>query len=185
MANRKIKRISVLLVIASWIWVIQGPSAQEANYKLVPNLQPLDDISRSPDFSLSDLSGKKVALRDFRGRIVMLNFWASWCVPCREEMPAMERLYSEFRDKGFVVLGVNVRDKKDDGLAAIKEHGLTYPIVFDPTGRWLLAYGAWGLPNTYLIGRKGEGLARMQGHTDWYSPGARELIRTLLDKENN
>lgn len=94
----------------------------------------------------------------------------------------MERLYQEFRDKGFVVLAVNVRDKQNDALPFIEKLHLTYPVVFDPSGRWMLRYGAWGLPNTYLIGPNGEGLARMRGHTDWYSAGARELVRALLEQ---
>lgn len=184
MIHRNLKRLCSLLVMTAWMGIAREVPAQQVNYELVPHLQPLHGASLTPEFALADPAGKKVALSDFRGRIVMLNFWASWCVPCREEMPAMERLYSEFRDQGFVVLGVNVRDKREDALAAVKEHKLSYPILFDPSGKWLLAYGSWGLPNTYLIGRKGEGLARMQGHTDWYSAGARELMKTLLTRED-
>jgi peroxiredoxin len=181
MINHSFKRVGLLLFFAFWFCTVQRLAAQEIDYKLVPNLQPMKDNSPTRDFTLPDPAGKKVSLKDFRGKLVLLNFWASWCGPCREEMPAMERLYQEFQNQGFVVLGVNVRDKTEDALAFIKELKVTYPIVFDPTGRWLLAYGAWGLPNTYLIGPKGEGLARMPGHAEWYSPGARALIQALLN----
>lgn len=184
MIRHGFKRLSFLLLLTFWPWSVQSLAAQEIDYKLVPNLQPMNDSSPTRDFTLPDQAGNKLSLKDFRGKLLMLNFWASWCAPCREEMPAIERLYQEFQNKGFVILGVNVRDKREDALAFIKEFKVTYPVVFDPTGRWLLAYGAWGLPNTYLIGPQGEGLARTSGHADWYSPGARALIQALLNEKN-
>jgi peroxiredoxin len=184
MIPHSVKRVFILSFFAFWFWSVRVLVAQEIDYKLIPNLQPINDRSPTRDFTLPDAAGNKVSLSDFRGKLVLLNFWASWCVPCREEMPAIERLYREFQNKGLVVLGVNVRDKKEDALAFLQEHEVTYPVVFDPTGRWILAYGAWGLPNTYLVGPKGEGLARMPGHADWYSPGAKALIQALLTKNN-
>jgi peroxiredoxin len=168
-----------------WLWGVDGwiqpAGAQGVNYKLVPNLEPLKDKSPTPDFVLPDPTGKKLSLKDFRGKLVFLNFWASWCVPCREEMPAMERLYQEFKDRGFVILAVNIKDTRKSALAFVKELKLTYPILLDPPGEVGLLYGAWGLPATYLIGAQGEGLARAWGPADWYSPGARELIKALLN----
>jgi len=172
-----------LLLFAFWLWSVQALAAQEINYKLVPNLQRMNDSSPTPDFTLLDSAGKKVSLKGFRGKLVMRNFWASWCASCREEMPTMERLYQEFKNKGFVILAVNVKDNRKDALAFIKELKLTHPVVFDPDGEIGLLYGAWGLPATYLIGPKGEGLARMWGPADWYTPGARKLIKALLNEK--
>jgi peroxiredoxin len=154
------------------------------NYKVIPNLEPMKDTAPTPDFTLPSLDGKKTSLKDFRGKVVFLNFWASWCVPCREEMPAMERLYHEFKEKNFVVLAVNVKDRKEVAAAFVKELKLTYPIAFDPEGQVGLLYGAWGLPTTYLIGPKGEGLARAWGPAEWYSPSARNLIKELVEQKN-
>lgn len=158
-----------------------GVQGNEINDKLVPNLEPLVDKPHVPDFSLPKPDGKKLRLRDFRGKVVLLNFWASWCLPCREEMPSMERLYREFKNRDFVVVAVNVKDKKKDALAFVKELRLSYPVLLDPEGEVGLLYGAWGLPTSYLIGRKGEGLARIWGPADWYSPGARKLVKALAD----
>lgn len=175
------------MLLPLWLWSAQGwaqpDRSQKINYKLVPNLEPMRDRSPAPNFTLSNLAGEKLSLKDFRGRLVFLNFWASWCVPCREEMPAMERLYQEFKEKGFVILAVNIKDIRKDALAFVKELKLTYPVVFDPDGQVGLLYGAWGLPATYLIGPKGEGLARVWGPAEWYHPGARKLIKALLDKK--
>jgi peroxiredoxin len=171
-----------LLFVVSVAWT-PGWAQSKINYKLVPNLEPMKDGKPTPEFSLPTPEGKKLALRDFKGKLVFLNFWASWCVPCRDEMPAMERLYGEFRNKDFVILAVNVKDRRQDALAFIKELKLTYPVVFDPDGQVGLLYGAWGLPTTYLIGPGGEALARAWGPAEWYGPNARKLIQVLLDQK--
>ncbi len=161
------------------------PSSKRINYKLVSNLQEMNDKSPSPDFTLPDLGQGKVSLKDFRGKLVLLNFWASWCLPCREEMPAMERLYRRYRDRGFVILGVNLKDDKKSAVSFVRELKITFPIAFDPAGEAGLLYGAWGLPTTYLIDSRGIALARAWGPADWFSPGARELIEALLDAKSD
>jgi peroxiredoxin len=156
-------------------------SQSKVDYKVVPILQPMKETAPTPEFSLSTPDGKKVSLKDFRGKIVLLNFWASWCVPCREEMPAMEKLYKEYKEKNFVVLAVAVKDRKQDAIDFVKELKITYPIALDPEAQVGSLYGAWGLPATYLIGPKGEGLARGWGPAEWYAPSARKLIKELID----
>src|ERR1043166_3751926 len=96
------------------------------NYKqLVPNLEPMKDNSPPPEFTLMEPSGKNVSLKEDRGTRGLLNFWATWCVPCREEMPAMERLYQQFKNKGFAIGAVNVKDSKKDAFAFLKELKIT------------------------------------------------------------
>ena len=170
--------LSWYLVLGSWATVL---AQSKVNYKVIRNLEPMKENSPTPDFSLPTPDGKKISLKDFRGKIVFLNFWASWCAPCREEMPAMDRLYQEFKDKNFVVLAVAVKDRKQDAISFVKELKLTYPIGLDPEGEVGLLYGAWGLPTTYLIGTKGEGLARAWGPAEWHSPAARKLIKELTE----
>jgi DsbE subfamily thiol:disulfide oxidoreductase len=183
--DRRFWLLSVLFFIAVLVSASSLLSAETAriNYKLVPNLQEMTDHSPAPQFTLPNLEGGKVGLKDFRGKLVLLNFWASWCVPCREEMPAMERLYQKYRDHGFVIVGVNLKDDKKSALSFVKELKITFPIAFDPNGEVGLIYGAWGLPTTYLIDANGIALARAWGPADWYSPGARDLIEALLDAQ--
>lgn len=153
------------------------------DYSAVPKLEAVKEPSAAPDFTLINPDGKKVSLKDFRGKVVFLNFWATWCEFCREEMPAMERLYQEFRGKGLEIVGVDVKDKRADALAFVKKLRVTYPIVLDPDGEVGVLYGAFGLPLSYLIDRKGMVVARLFGPADWYSPGARQLIKSLVEQD--
>jgi DsbE subfamily thiol:disulfide oxidoreductase len=159
----------------------QTTRSASINYKVIPNLEEVKDHPAAPDFTLVNPDNKKISLKDFRGKLVFLNFWASWCAPCRDEMPAMERLFQEFKDKGFVILAVSVKDSRTEALAFVKELKLSYPIALDPEGKVGQDYGAWGLPATYLIDAKGIILARAWGPADWYGAAARQLIGNLLD----
>jgi peroxiredoxin len=183
MKTRLILRVTLVAFTACLLTPGIDPvwSQSKVDYKAVPILQPMKDVAPTPDFSLSTPDGKKISLKDFRGKVVLLNFWASWCVPCREEMPAMEKLYQEYKQKNFVVLAVAVKDRKQDAVDFVKELKLTYPIALDPNAQVGNVYGAWGLPATYLIGPKGEGLARGWGPADWYNQPVRKLIQDLVD----
>jgi thiol-disulfide isomerase/thioredoxin len=182
---RSLRRALLLLLGVASALLISSPAAAQSkiNYKVIKNLEPMKDGGATPDFSVAGFDGKPVSLKNFRGKTVFLNFWATWCVPCREEMPAMERLYQEFKDKDFVILAINVKDRKQDALKFLKELKITYPAAFDPDGQVGLLYGAWGLPTTYLLGPKGEGLARAWGPAEWYSPAARNLISQVLEEK--
>lgn len=169
--------------LASFAFILPSSGAATPDFKGIPKLEEMKDRPLAPDFTLPGPTGKKISLRDFRGKVVFLNFWATWCGPCREEMPSMERLYQEFRGRGFEIVAVNVKDKREDALKFLKELKLTYPVGMDPEGEVGLLYGAWGMPSTYLIDRKGHVLARLWGGADWYSPAARTLIRTLVEQK--
>ena len=158
-------------------------AAGAPDFKAILQLQELTGRQVAPDFTLPDPGGKKVSLKDFRGKVVFLNFWATWCGFCKDEMPTMDRLYREFKGKGFEIVAVNVKDKRPEALAFVKQLKLTYPIVIDPEGEVGLLYGAFGMPTTYLIDRKGVVLARLWGPADWYSPAARKLIAALVDQK--
>ena len=162
----------------------QATRSPAVDYKAVPKLEQLKGYPTAPDFTLATADGKKISLKDFRGKVVFLNFWATWCEFCREEMPAMDRLYREFKGKGFEIVAVNVKDKRPDALAFVKQLKLSYPILMDTEGEVGLLYGAFGMPASYLIDRNGEVLARLWGPADWYSPGARSLIKSLVEQKS-
>jgi peroxiredoxin len=188
MMLRTVSRGRLLLLLAALCFSCSQVHAQavgnpRVDFTVIPKMEEMKDHPAAPDFTLSNPDGKKVALKDFRGKLVFLNFWATWCEFCRDEMPAMDRLYREFKGKGFEILAVNVKDKRQDALAFAQKLKVTYPIVLDPAGEVGLLYGAWGMPASYLIDRKGNVLARLWGPADWYSPAARNLIKTLLEQK--
>jgi thiol-disulfide isomerase/thioredoxin len=157
----------LLFLLAAFLFLGSGQLCAQAtrnpsiDYKVIPKLEEIKDHPAAPDFTLASPDGKKLSLKDYRGKLVFLNFWATWCEFCREEMPSMERLYQEFKGKGFEVVAVNVKDKRSDALAFVKKLKLSYPIMMDPEGEIELLYGAFGMPTTYLIDDKGTLLARM------------------------
>jgi peroxiredoxin len=98
---------------------------------------------------------KGIRLEDFRGKVVFLNFWASWCVPCRAEAKDLESAWKKYKDRGVVFVGVNIQDKEDDARRFIEEFGITYMNGRDATGRIAIDYGVWGIPETFFIDRHG------------------------------
>jgi peroxiredoxin len=169
---------AALLSSAGLLTAAEGP-----DFKAIPKLQEIRERPAAPDFVLPEPGGRKVSLRDYRGKVVFLAFWATWCEFCREELPALERLYGEFRGRGLEIVAVNIKDRRDDALAFVKQHRLSYPVLMDPEGEVGLLYGAYVTPTVYLIDRKGAVLARMWGPAGWYSPAARKLIAALVEQK--
>lgn len=110
----------------------------------------------APDFSLTLYDGKNLRLADLRGKTVVLNFWASWCDPCREEAPALERVWKRYQERGVLFVGVDIWDSESDGRAFIKRFGLTYSNGPDPTGSIGKQYGVTGVPETFVIDKDGK-----------------------------
>ncbi len=135
----------------------------------------------APNFRLWDLNGHPVSLADKRGRVVLVNFWATWCGPCRVEMPAMEQLYREFNRQGFEILAVSTDPQGAAVTRPFRDSlALTFPILHDSDYRVGVQYGARTLPMTFLVDRQGILRHRIFGARDWHSPEARGLIQTLL-----
>ena len=106
-------------------------------------------------FPVRDLDGKPSSLAAFRGRVVLLNLWASWCTPCRQEMPDLERLYLQEAPRGLVVVGVNQGESGDVARAFVRAHGVTFPVLLDEEQRYGRAYAAIGLPTSVVVDRTG------------------------------
>jgi peroxiredoxin len=148
-----IAMIVILLLGAAWTW-FSRPGPTTASYNAPPS--PRIGFA-APDFTLDTLEGGSITLSDLRGRPVMLNIWASWCLPCRTEMPAIQRVHQRLAEEGLVVIGLNATSQ--DGEAAARrfaqEFGLTFPIAFDRDGSASAQYELMGLPSTYFIDRQG------------------------------
>ncbi|MGH2740306.1 MAG: TlpA family protein disulfide reductase [Actinomycetota bacterium] len=114
------------------------------------------DDRPAPPFELEALDGNRtISLSDFAGDVVVLNFWASWCGPCRVEAPGLQRVWEAYRDRGVQFLGVDYRDDRFAARAFQDEFGITFPSVFDPAGELAFDYGLFGLPSTFIINREG------------------------------
>ncbi|HEX5550401.1 MAG TPA: TlpA disulfide reductase family protein [Nitrospira sp.] len=135
----------------------------------------------APNFQLRDMEGRIVSLSDLRGKVVLLNFWATWCGPCRVEMPAMERLYRTYDRKDFEILAVSTDAQ---GVAVTRpfqqENRLTFPILHDADFRVGLSYGARTLPMTFMVDRQGIVRQHIFGARDWEAPEAHQLIEMLM-----
>lgn len=137
----------------------------------------------APDFSLPDLNGETHTLSEYRGKVVFLNLWTTWCPPCRLEMPAMERLYRRLRDRDFVMLAVSADEAGKKVVAPFAEDlGLTFPILLDPDGSLSPRYGVTGYPETFVIDREGKVVNHTIGPADWQSEEMVRYFETLLDK---
>jgi peroxiredoxin len=136
----------------------------------------------APVFTLKNLDGKEVNLEDYRGKVVLLNFWATWCEPCLEEMPALQKTYNLLKNKGFVVLAVSIdrKSRENNVRAFAKNLNLSFPILLDSDQNVLNKYFNNTLPTSYLINSKGKLKGFISGARDWGSEDAVALINILL-----
>jgi peroxiredoxin len=138
-------------------------------------------LFEAPDFTLSTLSGISLSWAELRGKVVLLNFWATWCVPCRKEMPAIEALYQRYKDRGLEVVAISL-DKGSTTVveAFVKEVGVTYRVALDPSWATARTYGVRGLPATFLIDRAGNVVMRELGERDWMEEAKQQAVEGLL-----
>lgn len=162
--------IAVVVAVVAFIVIGQKKSFE-------PVVAGADQI----DFTLPDLNGKQVSLKDYHGKVVFLNFWATWCKPCEEEMPSMQTLYTGLKGQPFEILAVSV---DSDGPQKItnyaKKFGLTFPILHDQKGRIKEIYKTTGVPETFIIDQNGVIAEKVWGPRDWTIPASYQTIIDLL-----
>ncbi len=137
----------------------------------------------APDFSLKSLDGKVYRLSDLKGKVVVLNFWASWCPDCLEEMPSLQKAYNSLNKDGLVVLGISIDRKREKVSELVRKLKITYPILLDSKGEvFIKKYTVIGLPSTFIIDKNGEISERIIGRYDFNSDGFIEKIQRLLTR---
>ncbi len=144
-------------------------------------ITPAAQRKTAPAFVLENLTGKKSTLADYKGKLLLVNFWATWCIPCRQEMPSMEALWQKYKEQGLVVIAISLDEDAKSRVESFKKiFKLSFPILLDPQAIASDAYKVSGVPASYLIDRKGNIIARIVGSDDWASAEALQLIKTLL-----
>jgi peroxiredoxin len=168
----------VLIVVGVGIIVLLQTKDSSFNLSGKP---PLGKGVRAPDFTFPGLDGKKVSLADYKGKVVLLNIWATWCAPCVAEMPSMEKLYRELKDEGFVLLAVSVDETGTDAVAPfMKKHKLGFPVLLDTVGDIKSLYQVTGIPESFIIDKNGIIIEKIIGPRDWAASGAIRFFRNLV-----
>ena len=172
------------IVVAAVVAALAGGLALMVR-SLDDELFPVGIGSTAPDFAAATLDARSATrtLRDYRGDVVLLNIWATWCLPCREEMPSLQRLHEALGDDGLRIVAVSI-DRDDDAAEKIRafaaEYGLTFEILHDPTGEIQRRYQTTGVPETFVIGPDGEIRRKQIGAVNWFSEGNRTLFAALV-----
>ena len=172
--------LSTGLAIALVVFALAGASASPEAMKALA-ITEIREKTLVPDMSLPTLEGRPLALKELRGRVLLVNFWATWCLPCQWEMPLMEKLYQAYRDRGFVVVAISVDQQ---GAAVVKpfveQRKLTYPVLLDTKLEGVAKFGLLGIPATFLVGADGLIKGVTYGPKEWDGKEARAVIESLL-----
>jgi cytochrome c biogenesis protein CcmG/thiol:disulfide interchange protein DsbE len=171
----KTKTIVLVLILAAAAAVlVLGVKHEKAAPKAVIGLD-------APDVSVTDASGKTLRLSGLKDTVVFVNFWATWCQPCREEVPSIQQLYSSLKNESrFRMVTILYRDDYDKAMAYLKAKNYEFPVWIDSGGKAAKAYGVTGVPETYIVDGKGILREKVIGPADWSTPDALALVSKLL-----
>jgi len=151
---------------------------------LKTGIQPIKKKGKDPNFCLEGLNGRKVKLKDFKGKVIFLNFWATWCGPCKDEMPSMEALYQQFKENNFVFLTISV---DYEGIKTVKnfieKNHYTFPVLLDPKCETLEVFKIKGIPTTIIIDKKGRMIGKAIGPRNWKNPEFISLLKMLIEEQ--
>ncbi len=176
---------TVLTVLLVSLLYAGYSTAQMTLPELSHELNPVDPPLEAPGFQLNDMDGERHALADYKGKVVILNFWATWCPPCRREIPSMEAIHNTFKDEDFAILAINEWETEDHVFAFTGQLEVdpTFPILFDKESEVAQLYGVKGLPTTVFLDKKGRVVYRAVGGRDFDHPEVKKIIRGLLQEE--
>jgi peroxiredoxin len=171
--------LAALLVLPGTSWAAPAPEPS-----LQDSLTAYEERPAAPGLSLPDIDGVVHRLSDYRGKVVIVNFWATWCPPCRREMPSMQRAWKRLRDEGVVFLAVNVGEDVDTIFTFTADYPADYPLLLDRDSRLIESWPVKGLPTSFVIDPGGRLAYRAIGGREWDSPVLLERIRGLLHERD-
>jgi len=181
LTRRRVLMLSILLSVLFCLFSSVHGGLDDLFLKL--KIRPLKDGKKAPDFSLDGLSGRRVELKQFKGKVIFLTFWATWCGPCKEELPSIEALHRQFKGKDLAVLTISV---DHEGAVPVEKYiskqGYTFYVLTDPKGTLLDLYGVERIPTTVLIDKKGRIIGKAIGPRDWKTSEAISLLTLLIER---
>ena len=181
MQEKKINYRAAILVFLAVSGLLILFSLKQNNSYL--NYSPLETGLPAPNFTFAGLDGKLVSLSDYRGHIVLVNVWATWCPPCVDEMPSMERLYKELKGENFEILAVSIDALGTKVVAPfMKKYNLSFPALMDPGGTIKTLYQTTGVPESFIVNQEGILINKIIGPRDWVTPEIIGFFRDLLQK---
>jgi peroxiredoxin len=167
----------ILAVVAGLLFLVLIPKEGPRSEKIIQK------GDHAPEFRLSALDGKQVALSDYRGKVVLVHFWATWCPPCVEELPVLDRMYRGLAGRELEVLAVSVDEGGAENVAAfVKKNAVSLPVLLDPGASVAHSYGTFKFPETYILDRSGIVRYKAIGQADWSNPEIVKAIRDMIDQ---
>ena len=171
-----------IFVAVTVLVIILSLKLNDSSFKFINQVAIKDNLS-APDFTFPGLNGKMVSLSDYKGKVVLVNIWATWCPPCVDEMPSMEKLYQKFKGENFEILAVSI---DEPGLKAVapfmKKSNLTFPALIDSEGTIKAVYGIIGVPESFIIDQQGILIKKIVGPVDWAATNVFRFFSDLIQK---
>ncbi len=176
-------KTAIIVALVFIVFMVGFSMTRNASRDRRPGSARIAEGNMAPDFTLPGLDGKMVRLREKRGKVIFLNIWASWCPPCIEEMPSIQKLHKVFEGEKFEILAVSIDEAGAEAVAPfMKNHGLTFPVLIDPKSSIQYAYGTTGVPESFVIDKNGVLLMKFKGPADWATPDALRYFRELIQR---
>jgi len=169
----------VLIVLAGLLLMLPVAMAGESKPAGKAPLTPLPDMPLARNFELPDMDGKRHRLSDYRGRPVIVNFWATWCPPCREELPSMNRAWAQVQKEGIMMLAINVGESEDVIFPFMADYPIDFPVLLDQDGDTINRWPVRGLPTTFVIDPDGRIVYQAIGGRAWDDPKLLDMVRAL------
>lgn len=173
------KGLLIWIGILSFMFLIHPGSVSSSDIFAQAGVIRPHTRKEAPDFKLEDINGKAFQLSRHKGKIILLNFWATWCMPCREEMPSFEKLWKKLGPRGLLVVAISVDISRKDIKSFVRKYHISYPILIDNKGEIRKLYEIRVLPTTYIIGRDGKFTGKILGARNWAGKKIERLLREI------
>ncbi len=173
--------LTILFVFIACVFLIVF--LREERDSTLKTTEPIQPGLKMPNFTFPDINGKEVSLSDHRGKVVLVNVWATWCPPCRQEMPSMQSLYEKFKGENFEILAVSIDSEGREAVAPfMRKMNLTFPALLDPGETIRSLYGITGVPESFIIDKQGILVEKIIGPINWATPEVFFFFKDLIQK---